>query len=210
MAANAAHLLDGEGGFRIISIGCWRVIDVWKLIVFAIVTIFLIYISRASLRKPGSHGFYRFFAWECILVLFLRNVGVWFVAPFSSHQLVAWALLLASLLPLGLGVRALRTRGRPAKERAGDSSLLAFEKTTSLVTTGVYAYIRHPLYSSLLLLAWGIFFKAPSLPGGCLAVAATAFLIATAAADERECLEFFGNEYRAYMQGTKRFIPCFY
>ena len=46
----------------------------WKLIVFAIATILLIYISRASLRKPGSHGFYRFFAWECILVLFLLDV----------------------------------------------------------------------------------------------------------------------------------------
>ncbi len=143
-------------------------------------------------------------------MLFLLNVGMWFVAPFSWHQLVAWALLLASLPPLVLGVQALRAHGRPTQERAGDSSLLAFEKTTALVTTGVYAYIRHPLYSSLLLLAWGIFFKAPSLPGGCLAVAATAFLIATAAADERECLEFFGNEYRAYMQGTRRFIPYLY
>jgi protein-S-isoprenylcysteine O-methyltransferase Ste14 len=210
MTTNAAHLLNGEGEFTIIPIGCWRVIDVWKLIVFTIATFLLIYISRASLRRPGSHGFYRFFAWECILVLFLLNVGMWFVAPFSWHQLVAWALLFASLLPLALGVRSLRTRGLPTEERAGDSSLLAFEKTTSLVTTGVYAYIRHPLYSSLLLLAWGIFFKAPSLPGGCLAVVATAFLIATADADERECLEFFGNDYRDYMQGTRRFIPYLY
>ena len=182
----------------------------WKLIVFTIATILLIYISRASLRRPGSHGFYRFFAWECILVLFVLNVKVWFVDPFSWHQLIAWTLLFACLLPLAFGVRSLRTRGQPTEERPGDPSLLAFKKTTALVTTGVYAYIRHPLYSSLLLLAWGIFFKAPSLPGGCLAVAAAAFLIATAAADERECLEFFGGDYRAYMQGTRRFIPYLY
>ena len=143
-------------------------------------------------------------------MLFLLNVGMWFVAPFSWHQLIAWTLLFASLPPLALGVQSLRTRGRPAGERAGDSSLLAFEKTTSLVPTGVYAHIRHPLYSSLLLLAWGIFFKAPSLPGGFLAVVATAFLIATADADERECLEFFGDDYRAYMRGTRRFIPYLY
>jgi len=45
----------------------------WKLIIFTIITGLLIYTSRASLRKPDSHGFYRFLAWESILLLFLLN-----------------------------------------------------------------------------------------------------------------------------------------
>ena len=49
----------------------------------------LAYLSRASLRVPGSHGFYRFFAWECILALFLLNVKVWFQKPFSWYQLLS-------------------------------------------------------------------------------------------------------------------------
>jgi protein-S-isoprenylcysteine O-methyltransferase Ste14 len=179
----------------------------WKPIAFTIATILLAYISRTSLRQPGSHGFYRFFAWECILLLFLLNVERWFLNPFSWHQLIAWALLLACLVPLIFGVRSLRTRGEPNEDRSGDLSLLAFEKTTVLVTTGIYAYIRHPLYSSLLLLAWGIFFKSPSLPGALLALVATTFLVATARADEQECIQFFGVEYKEYMQKTKRFIP---
>ena len=182
----------------------------WKLIIFVITTCLLAYISRASLRQPNSHGFYRFFAWECILLLFLLNVDFWFIDPFSWHQLIAWALLFASLVPLIFGVRSLRGRGQTTQERPGDPSLLAFEKTTALVTTGIYAYIRHPLYSSLLLLTWGIFFKAPSLPGGAVALVATTFLIATARADEQECIQFFGIEYKAYMQKTKRFIPFLY
>jgi protein-S-isoprenylcysteine O-methyltransferase Ste14 len=179
----------------------------WKLIAFVIVTAVLVYISRASLRQANSHGFYRFFAWESILLLFLLVAEQWFIDPFSWHQLIAWGLLFASLVPLSFGVRTLRGRGKPTEERLGDSSLLAFEKTSALVTSGIYAYIRHPLYSSLLLLAWGIFFKAPSLPGGALVVVATTFLIATARADEQECIRFFGDEYQAYMQKTKRFIP---
>jgi len=179
----------------------------WKLIALVIATGLLIYISRASLQKKGSHGFYRFFAWECILILFLLNVEKWFTDPFSWHQLIAWTLLFASLVPLILGVRSLRGRGLPTEERSGDPSLLAFEKTTMLVTTGIYAYIRHPLYSSLLLLTWGIFFKAPSLTGSLLASVTTAFLIATARSDEGECIQFFGTEYQDYMQKTKRFIP---
>jgi protein-S-isoprenylcysteine O-methyltransferase Ste14 len=179
----------------------------WKLIAFAIVTALLVYISRASLRQPNSHGFYRFFAWESILLLFLLVVDQWFIDPFSWHQIIAWTLLFACLVPLFFGVRTLRRHGEPTEERPGDPSLLAFEKTSALVTSGIYAYIRHPLYSSLLLLAWGIFFKAPSLPGVALVVVATTFLIATAEADEQECLRYFGDEYQAYTRKTKRFIP---
>jgi len=179
----------------------------WKLIAFVIATGLLVYISRASLRQAGSHGFYRFFAWECILLLFLLNVETWFVDPFSWHQIIAWTLLFACFVPLAFGVRSLRERGKPTEERPGDPSLLAFEKTTALVTTGIFAYIRHPLYSSLLLLAWGIYFKAPSLPGGLLVLVATTFLIATARADEAECIQFFGDAYREYMRKTRRFIP---
>ena len=182
----------------------------WKLIVFLIASALLIYISKASLRQAGSHGFYRFFAWESILLLFLLNVDQWFVDPFSWHQWIAWTLLFACLVPLAYGVQTLRRRGQPTGERPGDPSLLAFEKTTKLVTNGIYAYIRHPLYSSLLLLAWGIFFKALSPASIALVLVATTFLVATAMADETECTRFFGDEYQEYMQKTKRFIPLLF
>jgi protein-S-isoprenylcysteine O-methyltransferase Ste14 len=178
-----------------------------KLIAFVVVSIGLIYISRASLREPRSHGFYRFFAWEFIVALFLLNMNAWFHNPLSWHQLIAWFLLIACIVPLVFGIRSLATQGKPVQQREGEPQLLAFEKTSTLVTTGVYHYIRHPLYSSLLFLAWGIFFKAPSWPGGLLAIAATLFLIATAKSDEAECIRFFGPAYQAYMKRTKMFVP---
>ena len=167
----------------------------------------LTYISRTSLRKPGSHGFFRFFAWECILGLFLLNVEAWFHNPLRWNQLVSWFLLFASLIPLFYGVRMLIGGGKPNSGRDEQPELMAFEKTTRLVETGIFRYIRPPMYSSLLLLAWGIFFKAPGLPGGLAAAASTILLIATARADEAECLRFFGEEYRHYMQRTRMFIP---
>jgi len=181
-----------------------------KATVFTIVSGILIYISRASLRKPRSHGFYRFFAWEFILTLFLLNINFWFQNPFSWHQLVAWTLLVASPIPLALGISALKSRGKPAVTRVNDPALLAFEKTTQLVTSGVYKYIRHPLYSSLLLLTWGIFFKNISVRGSILAVSASIFLVLTAKADESECIQFFGTEYQNYIKRTKRFIPLLF
>ena len=101
----------------------------------------------------------------------------------------------------------LKRKGRASEQRDEDHSLIAFEKTTTLVTTGIYKYIRHPLYSSLLLLAWGIFFKLPSWIGILLAAAASFFLLFTARADEEECKQYFGTEYESYMQHTTRFIP---
>jgi protein-S-isoprenylcysteine O-methyltransferase Ste14 len=116
-------------------------------------------------------------------------------------------LLFGCIVPLVFGVQALRGRGKPISNREGDPSLLAFEKTTALVTTGIYRYIRHPLYSSLLLLVWGIFFKLPSLFGGILVILATVFLVLTAKADEAECTKFFGPAYQDYMKKTRMFIP---
>lgn len=179
----------------------------FKLFAFLGLSAGLIYISRASLRAPRSHGFYRFFAWEFIVALLLLNVDVWFQAPLAWYQLISWFLLLACIVPLAFGIRALISRGKPAAQREGEPQLFAFENTSALVTSGIYHYIRHPLYSSLLFLAWGIFFKAIAWPSLGLVLAATLLLAATARADEAECIRFFGPAYQAYMKRSKRFVP---
>ena len=179
----------------------------YKILAFVGLSMILVFISRASLRSPHSHGFYRFFAWEFILALFILNIDVWFADPWSWHQIISWVLLVVSLVPLAFGIRSLVARGKPAQHRAGEPQLLAFEKTSTLVTTGIYHYIRHPLYSSLLFLAWGVFFKEPAWLGGGFALAATVSLVATAKADEAECQRFFGQAYADYMKRTKRFLP---
>jgi len=181
-----------------------------KVIIFVALSAGLAYVSRASLSAPRSHGFYRFFAWEFILVLVLlnfHNFQQWFHDPLSIRQLVSWFLLVATLVPGLWGVHLLRTLGRPATQQREDVPLVGIEKTTQLVTTGAFKYIRHPLYSSLFLLAWGVFFKDPSWVGGSLALGATALLLATAKVEEAENVRYFGAAYRAYMSQTKMFIP---
>jgi protein-S-isoprenylcysteine O-methyltransferase Ste14 len=123
-----------------------------QLLTFAIVSTFFIYVSRKSLFRPHSHGFYRFFAWECILALVLLNFPHWVENPLSLHQLISWLLLLISIFSVVHGVHLLQIIGKPNENRP-DAELLEFGKTTYLVTVGAYKYIRHPLYSSLLFLA---------------------------------------------------------
>jgi protein-S-isoprenylcysteine O-methyltransferase Ste14 len=173
---------------------------------FVAVTLGILFFSRTSLRVPGSHGFYRFFAWELLLLLFILNMRRWFTDPFSAHQLVSWLLLFVSLYMVGQGLLLLRRRGQPDSSRS-DESLLGLEKTTALVTDGIYRYVRHPLYSSLFFLGWGIFFKAPSWPAGLLSLLAALFLFLTARVEEGENIRYFGAAYQAYMKRTKMFVP---
>lgn len=181
--------------------------DFLKIGLFVAGSAAIFWVSRRSLRQLSSHGFYRFLAWEAILALVLLNLERWFVDPFSWYQIISWILLFTSFVPVIWGVQLLRRAGKPASQRE-DSTLFEFEKTTQLVTTGIYHYIRHPLYSSLVFLAWGTFFKQPfSVWGLGLALLATLFLRLTAGAEEAENIRFFGDEYRQYMQRSRMFIP---
>jgi len=180
-----------------------------EIIAFLIGTAINIWLSWRSLRVPGTHGFYRFFAWEALLALIILNFEPWGQDPFSPHQLSSWLLILLSLTLVYLGVWQLKRVGRGGEERS-DTTLYEFEKTTRLVTSGIYAYIRHPMYVSLLVLAWGAFLQAPSTVGSLLAALASLLLWLTALADERECLAYFGTEYADYMRRTRRFIPGLY
>ena len=169
-----------------------------KLIIFVVANAGILFVSWKPLSNPRSHGFYRFFAFESTLVLILLNLENWFRDPFSIHQIVSWLLLFVSIVLVAHGIYLLRVVGRPKS---------GIESTTALVIVGAYKYIRHPLYSSLLFLAWGAFFKEVSLIGGILALMTTAFLIATAKMEEAENLQKFSIEYAAYMKTTRMFIP---
>jgi len=177
-----------------------------KFFIFGIVTGYLWYLSRVSLRVVRSHGFYRFFAWEMILALTLVNIGMWFNHPLSFLQIMSWIFLILSLLLLWNGLSMIRSMGKSSEQRQ-DTTLLAFEKTSVLVTSGIYRYIRHPLYGSLLFLAWGVFLKDVTWLSVFLVAIATICLALTGKADEAECIQTFGTGYQEYMKQSKMFIP---
>lgn len=177
-----------------------------QILTFIFGTLGLLLVSRKSIHKPGTHGFYRFFAWELMLLLFVLNMQVWDLGIGAPHQAFASAFFMVSLFLVVVGALQLLFMGKPDDNR-DDVPMLHFEKTTVLVTTGIYRYIRHPIYGSLFFLCWGFFFKSPSIIGGVIALAASGFLVATARVEELENIGFFGDEYRDYMKRSKMLVP---
>ncbi|MDO8988791.1 MAG: isoprenylcysteine carboxylmethyltransferase family protein [Sideroxyarcus sp.] len=169
-------------------------------------TAVLTFISRASLRVPNSHGFYRFFAWELMLILVVMNLDGWYSAPPALDQTICSVLMWLSLFMAVVSYLSLRLFGRQDAAR-NDIPLLEFEKTTVLVSRGIYRLIRHPMYNSLILLDWGLFFKHMSWLSGSIALMASFFLVIAALTEESENVRYFGAQYREYMKRTKRFVP---
>jgi len=175
-------------------------------VVLAVGSVPIVWLSRRSLLHPTSHGFSRFFAFEAILALVVLNAPYWFVHLFSAQQLVSWLLLVVSVVLVVWGVVLLRRFGRSRPTTDGSPGF-EWENTESLITTGVYRYIRHPMYSSLLFLAWGALLKSVSISTLVLAGVATLALAATAMVEEAENVARFGHEYQDYMKRTRRFVP---
>ncbi len=77
----------------------------------------------------------------------------------------------------------------------------------TLVTRGPYRWVRHPFYDSVALLLVAVFLIASNwffLVTGC---AVLALLWIRTRKEEEMLLARFGNQYRAYMVRTGRFLP---
>ena len=87
------------------------------------------------------------------------------------------------------------------------SGLVAIQAEHTLLTTGIYAVIRHPSYLGLLVNAfgWGLAFR--SVAGVLLAALLIPLLVARIRSEEALLRAQFGAEYGAYCARTSRLIP---
>lgn len=144
-------------------------------------------------------------------LLFVAMVGlplIYSLTPwldFANYRLPAWmgwlgvALMAAALLTFARAHQDLKSNWSPTLE---------IFKGHTLVTNGIYRYIRHPMYASqwlwvlaqvLLIQNW--------LAGPIDLIIFIPFYLLRVQAEEKMMLETFGDTYRAYMQQTGAVIP---
>ena len=174
--------------------------NIAQLIATLIGTIGILWITWfVSVKYGRYHGLYRLFAFESMLIMTMLAIKYWFVNPFSLLQIVSWIFLFASIPIVLYGVNLLVSLGKPPKQE--------FEATTKLVTTGIYKYIRHPMYCSFIVFGFGVFFKHVDTVTVVLVIINTAALYLTALVEQGEMTKRFGKKYKEYMKRAKMFIP---
>lgn len=149
-----------------------------------------------------------------ILLLSLAFVGgvviplIYVFTPllnFANYQLPSWAGwsgVVVFALALWLLWRSHAALGRYWTET------LELREGHQLVTNGVYKYVRHPMYAAFLL--WGV--AQPLLLHNWIAGWAHLLSFMTlyfirVPREEQMMLDYFGEEYHAYMNRTGRVIP---
>jgi protein-S-isoprenylcysteine O-methyltransferase Ste14 len=78
----------------------------------------------------------------------------------------------------------------------------------ALVQTGIYRFIRHPMYASFFVLALAQFLLLPNWGAGAAGLVGVSVLYAFRVQNEERLMhETFGGDYIQYMTKTKRLIP---
>jgi protein-S-isoprenylcysteine O-methyltransferase Ste14 len=141
------------------------------------------------------------YSWVLIQALLLALYGL-ALAFGASASWGVWRWLGAPLVAIGawVGLAALRMHGRKLTPLPEPNPALGLQRT------GVYAVIRHPMYTGLLLSAFGlaILLQKPLAIVG--ATALTAFFNLKAREEERR-LQRNCPEYADYQRATGRFLP---
>ena len=150
------------------------------------------------------------------ILITLRLIGAVGMAGFITYLINPASMAWASVpLPVwlrwtGVGLALIagwllvwmfRTLGRNLTDT------VVTRKEHTLVTTGPYRWVRHPLYTSAVLITVAYSVVAANwffLVTGCLAIL---LLVIRTRKEEENLIARFGDDYRRYMQRTGRFLP---
>jgi protein-S-isoprenylcysteine O-methyltransferase Ste14 len=110
---------------------------------------------------------------------------------------LGWAILGAAVILSWRARVALQTEGG---SREGESWL----HTRTVVATGIYAVVRHPMYLAFLLVSLSLVFLSQHWSNALLGALVIGLLYNDMCREETSNLERFGEDYQRYMQAVPR------
>ncbi len=139
----------------------------------------------------------------------LLATALYIISPewmaWSSLPLPAW-LRWAGVGLAVLGFALLQWAHQALGRNWSDTPRLTKDQT--LITSGPYHWIRHPIYTAFLLIMSAPFFLSANWIIGGLWIGMTALeVISRIKFEEAAMAEHFGDHYRAYMEKTGRLLP---
>ena len=134
------------------------------------------------------------------LLVFLQ-FGLIAVMIFMAHYILSLIPMLLFLLGMAIGIWAL------THNQLGNFNIEPkLKEGSKLVTSGIYRWVRHPMYSSVILMMLAVLLSSPSLIELLLFISLVLVLFLKAKREEK----LWGKHDKAYLEykkHTKLFIP---
>ncbi len=124
---------------------------------------------------------------------------IWYSIP------APWANLMRVVQLLALGLLGISILQTGPFELLGLSQILGSKQKETLNSSGMYGYIRHPIYTFSMIVIW--FNPSMTVNSAALILAFTLYFIFGAMVEERKLVKVLGQEYRDYQAKTPMFVP---
>jgi protein-S-isoprenylcysteine O-methyltransferase Ste14 len=201
-----------EGSRSVIT---YEAVILWSWAAFLLVWVVSAFGVKRDIRGTGfSSVWSSFWAVRLAVIMLLAFYTIRFVHRtgsarglfsnrafiFAPSPALGWAAAALTAIGIGLAIWARVVLGRNWSPQP------AVKEHHELVTTGPYAYVRHPIYTGVLLAAFGTALTGTIFGIGVFIVASIIFL-SRIGREEKIMLELFPNEYPGYRARTKRLVP---
>ena len=190
----------------------FRVVPAVVLATFFVTTVFMGLRSRKSRAKVvtrregrlklGAIGFVSL-AWISASVAFVVNPAWMGWSAFPLPAWLRWTGVAIAFPAYVLGEWAILS----LVLRDAYSGTVVIKDSHTLVTSGPYRWIRHPIYTTYFAFTLSFFLLTGNGFIGLALLAMSILLASRVEGEEAMLLERFGDEYRAYMRRTGRFLP---
>jgi protein-S-isoprenylcysteine O-methyltransferase Ste14 len=192
--------------------GRWELVILW-IILFAFF-LFFIPFNRKSQKRPASVYFafvvalaFEMFGIPLSLYFVTWGLGVSLPAGLLwEHTLKQyiglWGMYVGSIISLVGGILVIYGWKQIHKLYWSKD-----EGQGKLVTKGIYAYIRHPQYTGLLLITFGLLVHWATIPILIMWPILLLMYYRLAKKEEKEMEKEFGTEYSHYKEKTGMFLP---
>lgn len=161
--------------------------------------------------RPAAQRFYRLFY---VIVAVITTLPLLALVPLfpdrTMYQIPSpWLYLALAIQGFALVILLVGVLQTGALAFLGVSQLIQAvpdsRPAEKLVVSGLYRWVRHPLYSAAFLFLW----LAPVMTWNLLAlnIGLSAYLLIGTIFEERKLVEQFGPEYEQYRKKTPRIIP---
>ena len=160
---------------------------------------------RASIRRDGLAGgillLVLFYSYFFVAFLYLIDFPfiLWSYFPLLPEIRIVGVML--GILSFPFILWSHKTLGNAY------SSTIQTQDASTLITKGLYARVRHPIYSSHTLFSFGMVLVTANLIILAYLVVGLPFTYKRMFAEEENLIQEFGEEYEEYMKRTGRIFP---